>query len=276
VKLGKGLRRDSADHPWRKKQRDARHLLGGSSHIGVKRAPGTAFLLRAFEGPKFDQLGCEGCTMHSFSSGLTIVTNFVSTPLGFVASPLDGYVGARCIGRAGAVDVPLADDGAMLADLATYVSRFGVRPIGALNPRGFTDVTTGPGGNVNIEPNLPALEEDAQALIVGEYRLDLAALTIVDDLCALIDKGIPPWFGGPVGARFEGYRAGDPACPAEPTGDGHATVGTGYFVNDDGSVDFDILSSWSATFGDDGHARVSSAWVLSQWDAYALTVRRAA
>lgn len=273
MKLGRGLRRDSTDHPWRKKQRDARHLLSGSSHIGVKRTPGTAFLLRAFEGPKFDQLRSQGCTGHSFSSGLTIATNFANDPLGFVASPGDAYKGARCMGRIG-VDMPLADDGAMLGDLATYVTRFGVRPIGALNPAGFTDVTTGPGGNVNVEPNLIELEEDAKALIVGEYRIDLAALTIVDDLCALLDKGIPLWFGGPVGDFFESYHAGDPAVPAEPFGAGHATVGTGYYVNTDGSIDFDILSSWSEAFGDNGHARVSSDWVRAQWDCYCLSVRK--
>lgn len=280
MKLGKGLRRDSHDHPWRKRQRDARNLLG-STHIGATRAPGTLVSLRSFEKHTYDQISSQGCTGHSVAFGVETHLNAIGAPLDFDPSPGDPYKLGRCIGRV-LPTIALVDDGAMLADVAQAISTWGMRPIGPLNPRGYTDVTP---DNVNVEPNLLELEQDAKALVVGEYRVDLGALTLIDDVCALLDAKVPLWSGGPVGPKYEDFIASAAPVGAEPAGDGHATVITGYKVLtaekaelyglEEGEIVFENKTSWGA-FGDEGHVWVTRDWLRSMWDCYSLAVTRAA
>lgn len=272
MRLGKGLHRDRPDHPWRKKQRDARHLLGGKRVAML--VPGTVVSLRRWEIPTFDQLGSQGCVGHSWAMAVAMALAAAGQPLDFIPSPGDIYKLARCIGR-GAPDVRLADDGSMLADAAAAISLWGIRPIGELNPRGNTDVTP---ENVNVEPALLDLETDANTLVAGEYRLDLNSTMAIKDACSLLDAGIPLARGSFVDSAYENYRYGDiVGVPneADPNGGGHATVITGYYVNPDGSVDFDDKTSWGDAFGGDhGHVRISQGCFLSSWDVYPMSIRK--
>lgn len=273
MRLAKGLHRDSYDHPWRKRQTDARSLLGGGLPALT---PGKVVSLRRFEPRTFNQLGYEACTGHAWSLGIVVALAAAGSPLSFVPSPLDIYTLARAIGRGGPQG-RLSDTGAQLADVATAISTWGLRPIGALNPRGNTDCTD---ALINEEPNLKGLILDASTLVTGEYRLDLHSLMAVKNACSLLDAGIPLARGSFVDAPYETYKAGDPAVGApdesDPNGGGHATVTTGYRVNADGSVEFEDATSWDETFGDAGHVWISASCFVASWDCYPLAIRRAA
>ncbi|MHB2027595.1 MAG: hypothetical protein ACYCPT_02105 [Acidimicrobiales bacterium] len=256
-------------HDTRRNQTDARHILG--ARVLRLPAPGAVKSLRQYECPAFDQGACEGCGGHSGALAIYGSLAAAGAPLPFVPSPRDLYALARLVDAPGQ---PLQDSGVELSNVATAAAQWGIRPIGALNPSGFTDVTTGPDGNVNVPPSLLDLEADAAHLVVDEYRIDLAAPDAITVICSLIDAGVFVQVGGPVGPAYMGYTLGQPAIGPEPNGAGHATTLTGYYAMPDGSIEFDDKTSWGDGFGGDhGHVRVTSAWVRSMWDGLAWACR---
>ena len=191
--------------------------------------------------------------------------------LPFVPSFGDLYKLARLVGAPGQ---PLSDNGVELSNVATAAGVWGIRPIGQLNPGGFTDVTP---ENVNTPETLADLITDSHRLVIDEYRLDLSASDAIPTLVELL-KTTPVQVGGPVGSAYQGYQVGQPAVGPEPDGSGHATVLTGCEVVGTaeraaelgvgvGDVVFEDKTSWGDSFGDHGHLLVTSSWVLSQWDA---------
>lgn len=85
------------------------------------------------------------------------------------------------------------------------------------------------------------------------------------DLCHSIDNEYPSGFGAPVSEAFvsNDFDAEQPLeAPTEDIAGGHAMVITDYAIGDDGKFTFDVLSSWTANWGNGGYAKFSENYIM--------------
>lgn len=273
-----GCRRDK---PWKRHQRDARELLATAKAGTLP----DAFSYRSFETVQLDQGDVGDCTCASTSQGLTLVSNIGGAsgpfPLGWVPGQQTMYAGVRAIERAASVSpgrpVPaLTDSGAELADVITFLGRYGIKPMGVVSPYGnISDVWD---ANVNDEPNLADLELSGQKLVAGEYRIQ-AGTSATSVQAVLMNAKAPLWVGGYVDSQVMRFTANSPPVGSpntgDPSGGGHAFLITGWrpSVINANQVDWECWTTWGRGFGDAGHFWCQESFFAALWDVYVMTAR---
>lgn len=199
-----------------------------------------------------DQNRTSSCTGGATGAAATCDLAANDTPLGFVASPRGIYDNGRSIDRVPDPDgslPPLTDDGAEPNMVMRGISEWGVRPM-----RGPT--TAGENydcepSNVNDEPKLDELEEEATHVLLGEYGITSTgkqrvidmqtALAAKKPICAAIAGGsdtFQEYMGGvlgPIGLDLD-----------------HYIWFYGYEVLSDGSVVFFGSNQWGTSWGEQG------------------------
>lgn len=269
MSFGRGYIRDARE---KRVQRAAHHLLGVATGFPL------AASLEQFEAPIMNQGQTGSCTGHGTAQGIVTAFAAKGDPMPFVPSPAGIYTVGRCVGRAPGHDgalAPLTDSGAMPADVMAGISLWGVRPMGAQAPGRFSDQLD---SRVNDEPTLGDLEDDAETLLVGEFRIDETAPDVVEQVCRAIAQGYPVGVGIFVDSAFENYAPGAVPIGApnvnDPNGGGHWIVLTSYVTNAVGRRVFRGPNSWGPGWGDSGHFVASEEWVRAAWDLYCLNVSR--
>jgi len=174
-----------------------------------------------------------------------------------MASPRCVYTNGRCIDRLPNPDgvlPPLVDEGANISTVCRGIGEWGVRPMhGPTSDGRNSDAEP---SNVNDEPKLGELEEEAQHLVVGEYGITSRGKTRRDESCAAIAAGDPIAVGIAGGsAAFQSYTGG--IMPALHSELDNCVLVYGYETQPDGSVVFFIRNSWGTGWGENGNARLS-------------------
>ena len=141
--------------------------------------------------------------------------------------------------------------------------------------------------NVNDEPTLGELEEEATRLLVGEYGITTFGKQRVDDMRAALagKKPITVAIAGG-SAAFQSY-AGGVLGPLNAGTDHYVWI-YGYEVQADGSVLFLCCNQWGtgwgergrdelgAESGESGHFRINEACAAELTDIVVLDVRKVA
>ncbi len=148
---------------------------------------------RQFEKMLLDQGPIGSCGGHGTSHWLQVASGVQGVGLGFVPSPGGVYTTTRCLERVALADgtlPPLTDSGIMPADLVLALSLWGVRPIGELvsDPGGEVRNSDVDAANVNDEPDLEELEQEATHLVFGQYRIDERAPDVMGQTYAAISQ----------------------------------------------------------------------------------------
>jgi hypothetical protein len=263
------------DHKHRRTQKDARLLLAQAA----KSPP--SFSLEQFEyKPILDQNNCGSCTGHGTAQLCYIALAAAGKPLLWCPSPKDIYTLTRAAERAVNPGMPaLTDSGGMPADIMLAVSQWGIRPMRAPSPQGYnSDVDT---DNVNDEPKLDELEEDAKKILIGEYRIDEQAPDAIELMRQAIASGVPIGIAAFVDTAFEEYNPADGPVNLinlqDPAGGGHWFGFSGYRTLASGKTVFRGPNSWTATWGDRGHLEVTEDWVRAAVsDIYPFAVKEVA
>lgn len=117
---------------------------------------------------------------------------------------------------------------------------------------------------------MPPPETHQQAIdqktAVGYYSITSIGRQRVEDVCNAIAAGHLVVFGTQVGAAFANYAPGAPAVdpPVDWLG-GHALCVVGYRPGAaPGTIDFEVVNSWSEGWGDRGFCWMSEAYMA--WD----------
>jgi hypothetical protein len=246
-----------------------RHL---ALRLGVAILPASVSLLR-FAPDVLDQNQTGSCT--GGSTGAAIATSLASagTPLGFVPSPRGIYNIGRAIDRAASTDgslPPLTDDGAQPNQVMRGISEWGVRPM-----RGPT--STGANydcepSNVNLEPTLGELEEEATCLLIGQYEVTSTGRQRVRDLQAALAGGRALTFAIAGGTNdFQSYLGG---VMGALNGElDHYVWMYGYETQVDGSVIFLCSNQWGKDWGEAGRFRINEACVAQIGNIVVLDVK---
>lgn len=105
----------------------------------------------------------------------------------------------------------------------------------------------------------------------GFYRLDLDADSFCDDVEMAVRANHPVIYAAQIGKEFESYAGGGVILqPTESPVGGHCNIITGVRrIN--GQRVFWTRNSWSAAWGDNGHALVSEAFLKAATDAWVAT-----
>jgi C1A family cysteine protease len=118
---------------------------------------------------------------------------------------------------------------------------------------------------------MPSKEAFRQAIdqktSIGYYRIDSVGQQRIADICTAVAAGYVVVFGTTVGLNFVTYTSSSPALvpPTDSLG-GHALCVVGYRPGPTpGSVDFLIVNSWGADYGDAGYCWMSDAYLA--WEA---------
>lgn len=164
-------------------------------HLSAKRTvrtlPLSAYIAR-FAPPVLDQNDTSSCTGGSTGPAIYAALGAAGSPLPWVPSPHGIYTLGRAIDRfpnANGALSALTDDGAAPNEVMRALREWGVRPMRAPTSTGLLyDCEP---SNVNDEPNLDELEEDALALILGEYGITSGGPPRVLELQAALAAGKP-------------------------------------------------------------------------------------
>lgn len=235
-----------------------------------------AVSLLAFAPPMLDQNQTGSCTGGSTAACAACDLAAAGTPLGFVPSPRGIYDNGRAIDRVPNADgtlPPLADEGAEPNQVMRGITEWGVRPMKGPTSAG-ANYDCEP-SNVNDEPTLAELEEEATHLLVGEYGItSTGKQRIVDMQTALAAK--KPMTVAIAGGSdaFQGYTGGV-LGPLNSELD-HYTWIYGYEVQPDGSVVFLCRNQWGEGWGEQGNYRLNEAGAQELGDIVVLDVKVAA
>jgi hypothetical protein len=235
--------------------------------------------LALFEPERLDQGPTSSCTAHSLSAAISTACSFAGRPIG-VPSQRELYAVTRAIERATearsdtTILPTLSDNGGMLADAVQAATLWGVCPMqGPTSDGRNSDVEP---SNVNLEPDLLALEKASTTIVTGTHRIDETASDVVDQACAAIAAGFPVYDGFFVDSAFEQWTRGSAPIAApnlnDSSGGGHAVYLSGY-TTVAGSRVFTLSNSWGRGWGDDGRCLVSEAWLRACWDLYVIDVK---
>ncbi len=244
-----------------------------AKRLGAAELPASVDL-RPFAPPVLDQNECGSCVGHAIACAVATSFARLGTPLGFVPSPRSVYCLARCIDRQGPAD-PLTDEGSMPNQAVRSLSEWGVRPMLLPSPLGFNsdcDAT-----NVNDEPTLGDLEQDATSLVLGQYEIDSFGAQRVEDLCAALASGFAVTCAVSAGNEtWQGWKPSrGPLGAQHPVELDHYVWFCGYRTAN-GKRIFRIRNSWSHEWGDSGEIEIMEAFVSQIGDVYAFSVRKAA
>jgi hypothetical protein len=164
----------------------------------------------------------------------------------------------------------------MPSDVMAAISTWGIRPMQGPTPDGRnSDVTA---GNVNDEPTLTELEEDSARIVTGEYRIDEASPSVVEQVCCAIAAGVPVGVSFFADSAFDGWAAGKSPLGSPNTDDssggGHWIVLTSFRTAPGGVRIVRGPNSWGPAWGDRGHVEADQNWLRAAWDIYPLAVAR--
>lgn len=221
------------------------------ARLGVTALPLLVSLL-AFVPAMLDQNRTGSCTGGSTGAACTCDLAANGTPLGFVASPRGIYDNGRAIDRVPNEDgslPPLTDDGAEPNAVMRGISEWGVRPM--KGPTSAGENYDCEPANVNDEPALGELEEEATRLLLGEYGItSTGKQRVVDMQTALAGK--KPICCAIAGGSdtFQGYSGG--VMGPIGTALDHYVWLYGYEVLPDGSVVFFGRNQWGTSWGEQG------------------------
>lgn len=228
--------------------------------------------LRPFAPPVLDQNDCGSCVGHAIA--LAVATSFAraGNPLGFVPSPRGIYCLARTVDRV-SPDEQLVDEGSMPNQAVRSIAEWGVRPMRTPSPLGYnSDCDL---NNVNDEPTLAELEQDATALVLGQYEIDSFGAQRITDLCAALAGGFAVTCS--VSSDNDTWRdwtpARGPLGAQSPVVLDHYVWFIGYRT-ENGKRIFRIRNQWGLFWGDAGEIEVTEAFVAQVGDLYAFNVRK--
>jgi len=266
--------------PWA----DVAPLLASAGAMRGARAEASGVDLEAESStPTFDQNRTGSCEAHAWIWATLTSMELAGRPLGFFPSFADLYRLARAleraVGRRSVVDLPaLVDEGTRSSAIVAAMSKWGLRRMGPMVRVGgserFSDVSP---ANVNAEPKLGELQEDALTLLVGSYEIAGTAAertALVRQVCsarvAIVIESL-------VDTAFEQWSAGDEpfdyADPRDPDAGGHAMVVTGFRPTPGGSFVYRLKSSWGESFGDRGSIVVTERFLRAAYTLRAADVR---
>lgn len=230
--------------------------------------------LRPHAPPVLDQNDTSSCVGHAIACAVGTSFSFRGEPLGFTPSPRGLYCLARCIDRADP-SIPLVDEGSMPNQAVRSLSEWGIHAMQAPSPQGY-DSDCDP-SNVNNEPTLLELEQDALTLVVGQYEIDTWGPQRVLDICTALAAGYAVTCSVSAGnATWQQWTpANDPLGAQSPIKLDHYVWFIGYrTVN--GKKILRIRNQWGKLWGDEGEIEVTEDFVDQTSDLYAYNVRRAA
>ena len=220
-----------------------------------------------------DQNGCGSCTGHAVAGAITTAFSLAGDPLGFVVSPRNNYCLSRCIDRYDP-DVPLVDQGAMPNQNVRAFSEYGLMPMRAPSPLGYNSDCDP--SNVNNEPLLSELEEDAQHIVLGQYEITSGGAQRVQDICAALAHNYPVTCSVSAGnSTWQTWRPENgPLGAQSPVNRDHYVRFIGYRTENGGRV-FRLRNQWGIGWGAGGDIEVTEAFVDQIGDIYAFSVRKA-
>lgn len=230
--------------------------------------------LRPFAPPVLDQNDCGSCVGHAIACAVATSFAKAGTPLGFVPSPRSVYCLARAIDRTDP-SIPLTDDGSMPNQAVRSLSEWGVRAMLAPSPQGYNsdcDPT-----NVNDEPTLDEVEQDAVAVVIGQYEIDSAGTQRVQDICAALAAGFAVTCSvSAENGTWQNWVASlGPLGAQSPVELDHYVWFIGYRTAN-GKRIFRIRNQWGTGWGDAGEIEVTEAFIAQIGDVYGFSVRKAA
>lgn len=241
--------------------------------LGVAQLPASVDL-RPFAPPVLDQNECGSCVGHAVAAAVACALTRAGTPLGFVPSPRSVYQLARLI-DAGDLFGVLTDEGSMPNQAMRSLTEWGVRPMLVPSPLGYNsdcDVS-----NVNASVVLSELEQDAQAIIIGQYEVTSTGAQQTEDICAALAQGFPvPLAVGGGADDFQLWTATrGPLDATAPLELDHYIWLLGYRTANGKRV-FRARNNWGPDWGDGGEIEFTDGYVQFCSDIYPLSIRKAA
>lgn len=232
-------------------------------------APPSAHDLSEHTPQVLDQGQTGSCEGHAGSGAIYTSLSAQGHPLPWIPSQADIYLNARCIDRGAKFSERLQDEGTETNSVIRAISEFGIRPMGSLAAGRFSDVSEDP-AELNAEPRLAELEQDAHSLVLGAYRVTSTGSERDADVKAAIAAGFAVRVDSFVDTAFEDWTpAKEPFGIPEyddPRGGGHALYAIAY------TPYFYVLRNSWGDWGDSGNIRVSSAFI-AQADVFPWRVR---
>lgn len=228
--------------------------------------------LTPFAPSPLDQNRTSSCVGHATACALATSFARAGAPLGFVPSPHSIYQLALCIDRPDP-SVPLVDAGSMPNQAMRGLTEWGIRPMRAPSPQGYNSDCDP--SNVTDEPKLADLEQDATAVIVGQYEISSAT-----EAAQALAAGYAVTVASFVDTAFEELGPNSPPYDmpdeTDPNGGGHYLFLVGY-RHVAGKLQFRVQNSWGTTqWGDGGRCWVTTNFVNQCSDKYAMSVRKVA
>lgn len=224
--------------------------------------------------PVKDQTACGSCTGHGTSTGISTTCRAQGRPLPFEPSERGIYCLARAVDRM--PGDPLTDDGAMPTQVMRAVTAWGVRP--TQSPISTGENSDCEPSNVNDEPTLAELEDDAKALIVGEYVITATGAARILQIRQALAAGFAVCFGVDVDQAFEDYMGGTPIKAPDPNGilGGHWLCAVGYRTDSHGKTIVIFRNSWGLSWGIAGDGEGDESFIAGWSDIYVMNVREVA
>lgn len=253
MRFATGYRLDPAGH-----QRSPFARLAARRGLGS--FPAIVTLL-AFAPAVLDQNQTSSCTGGATSAALYTAFGAKGKPLPWVPSQRGIYLNGRAIDRAPDENgkLPfLEDKGASVNQVMRGISEWGIRPMRGPTSDGL-NYDAEP-FNVNDEPTIRELEDEALAIVVGEYGVTSAGQRRRDELCAALAGEHPITMAIAGGCNaFQRYTGGVlPALNAELD---HYVWMYGFETQADGSVIYLCRNQWGTSWGESGGFRLSEAAV---------------
>jgi hypothetical protein len=243
-----------------------------ASREGISALPSSVTLL-PYAPHVFNQNDTGSCT--GGSTGPAIYTALLArgTPLPWVPSPKGIYTLGRAIDRtpnANGSFPPLRDEGAMPNQVMRGISEWGVRRMGPFVSGYAYDCDH---RNVNEEPNLLELEEDAHHVLLGQYVIRTKGAQRIVDLCSALAAKKPitvALAGG--SALFQSYAGG--VLPMLHAPLDHYVWLYGYTTDAKGKRIFLGRNSWGTGWGEGGNFRLSEDAAQELGDIVVLDVHQ--
>jgi hypothetical protein len=240
--------------------------LHGASRLVGADLPATV-MLDACAPPVFNQLSSGSCVAHAYVTAAYTRMAAAKTPLPFLPDPLTLYRFTREVQRAWGISPAgaLEDNGSMPMIAMQAAERWGlVRFI----PWDMADV--------NQEAAVLDVEDAASLRLTGASALNpLSATPLATQARQALAAEIPVTLATQVTADFDSYKSGTLPAPSGPSRGSHYVAMLG-FVEDADGLRFLLRNSWGPSWGQQGDAWVSAAFVNAAVDLYAVTVTRAA